>query len=132
MTDSKELREQDWEKNLQDALDELELQSVEWHKECEADIKDSGYPLGYGKELRRARKWVMNCVEALIERRVAEGRIDELKQLVADTLTPENVNGHFIHDEVTEFAKQQKEFINSRLTVLSRIRRGTEGEDGQV
>jgi hypothetical protein len=66
---------------------------------------------------------VVTAYAATVEREAASR---ELKQLVADTLTPENVGGHFIHDEVKEFAKQQREFIERRLAALQGPREGEE------
>lgn len=42
----------------------------------------------------------------------------ELRQLVADTLKPEQIGGKFIHPEVTLFAKQLQEFIERRINEL--------------
>lgn len=65
--------------------------------------------------------------EQLLAKETTAARTSELKQLVADTLEPEQVGGHFVHDEVKEFAKQQKEFIDRRIAALQ----ATINVDGQ-
>ena len=73
--------EQEVSKYLDAAIENLKTEAVAWHKECEADIAESGHPLGDGKELRRAEEWIRTLFErALAEKQrwQIEARIDEL------------------------------------------------------
>lgn len=102
-------------------LDELDVNKI-----SSAHDLYSGMPAPYAKGFRdgfnTAKEMIKADLEALIHKAVIEGRIDELQQLVANTLNPAQVGGHFIHAEVEEFAAQLTKFIVDRLNDLKNNR----------
>jgi hypothetical protein len=72
------------------------------------------------KLLHKDIEWIIDQLLPNIRRYAQKMVVEELRQIVADTLEPEQVGGKFIREEVAEFAKQMKTFIHDRIAAIER------------